>query len=148
MRRPTPPLLGGLFLFLLLVGGGVTAFMLPAPSSISTKPLVTRAPAIFSSTRSPTPITTTSCHGRCAPLRAQDDVDNDGDSAAISFFAQRGTVRPVITALVWLGFVIYAFNFAPGTDEAARSADQKLLMDLIADPLAPTVTPLFAMVRF
>lgn len=62
------------------------------------------------------------------------------------FFEQRGTLRPLFTGLVWLGFILYAIDFAPGTAEAARNADQKLLTDLIADPLASSVTPLFAMI--
>lgn len=156
MRRShTPLLLGGLLLA--VVGGGVTAFRLPgAPSSTK---LVNRiVPAIATSSSSstsgcsPLPVTstTTNGHGRLAPLRVQEDYANDDekDSAvAASFFAQRGTVRPVVTALVWLSFVLYAFTSAPGMGEAARAADQRLIMDLIADPLAPNVTPLFAMVR-
>lgn len=144
MRRPT--LLG-----LLALCGPSAAFLLPpTPASpLTTTPSLAKAKApaaaiISSSSSSPLG---SRRRGLAFPLRGQTDDDDAVEAAAGSFFAQRGVLRPVFTALVWLGFVLYAVDFAPGMEEAARAADQKLLTDLIADPLAPSVTPLFAMVR-
>lgn len=154
-------MLGGLLVTAALLCGGVSAFLLPTtpPSSL----LQTKQQLAPAASRAATPAighgissTHTISHplggrrGHSSPLLLRAQYDDDGDEfegdATASFFDQRGAFRPLFTAAVWLGFVLYAVDLAPGMEEAARAADQKLLTDLIADPLAASVTPLFAMV--
>lgn len=51
--------------------------------------------------------------------------------------------RTPLIGAVWLGFIVYAFGFAPGLDDAAKAADAVLLETLIKDPASPAVEPLF-----
>ncbi len=126
-------------LLLLVLAGGATAFLHP-PTPVLTTTTTSNKLSV------PSPRLAPSTHRRPLLLRAQQD-DEEVEGIATSFFAQRGTLRPLVTGLAWLGFVFYATNFAPGMDETARALDQKLLTDLIADPLAPSVTPLFGTLR-
>jgi hypothetical protein len=130
-----------------LLVAGANAFLLPPPATTVAAPLGARSSSSSGLTTSSHHHHNRHRHRGLGPLRAVEDGENDvDDDTMASFFQQRGTLRPVFTLLVWLGFVLYAVDFAPGMGEAARAADQKLLTDLIADPLNPSVTPLFAMI--
>lgn len=149
MKRPVLLVAAGaLLLGLSHFIGGAAAFFLQTPPAVVSPSRSCRSPAAVPAAITPVRRLSTDANtkGRgLAPFKAQQQ-QQDGGGADVPFFEQRGTLRPLFTGLVWLGFILYAIDFAPGAAEAARNADQKLLTDLIADPLAPSVTPLFAMI--
>lgn len=142
MKRPALATAGALLLGLSYQIGGAAAFLQPPPV-VASPCRCCRSPAATAAAAIAAIAPVRRRHLGPAPLKAQRGQDDGGD---VPFFEQRGMLRPLFTGLVWLGFVLYAIDFAPGAGEAARNADQKLLTDLIANPLAESVTPLFAMI--